>query len=191
MLNIDVFALSRSDLNYFLYSEVGTGPDGMSLTVLSALARLGMDPWQEAERLAKLSRAAAIDGLARLIATMPASRWPLAEAVEIAARLVLLLPQAGADAAARPAVASGWLGVLLPLRTLTAPAPATLWAILIVLLLGAALAAVMTLPGHDGPILTGTVLDDSSAGRSAFQFSRPGDHHAHAGAVRSPLPHAG
>jgi hypothetical protein len=176
-------------MNYFLYAEVGTGPDGMSLTVLSALARLGLDPWQEAERLAKLSRAAAISGLAGLIATMPASRWPLTEAVDIAARLVLLLPQA--RAAARPAVASGWHNVPRPLRTLNVPAATTQWAILAVLLIGAAVAALMTLPGHQGPVSTDIVLGDSSAGRTEFPFSRQGDRHAHARAIHSPLSHAG
>jgi hypothetical protein len=189
MPNTDVFSLSRSDMNYFLYAEVGTGPNGMSLTVLSALARLGMDPWQEAERLAKLSRAAATDGLARLIATMPASRWSFAEAAGIAARLVLLLPQSAA--AARPGVTRGWLNALLPPRTRSASTTARQWGILLVVLVGAAVAAVMTLPRHQGPALTDIVLGDSGAGRSAFPFSRPGDRHAQDRAARAPLSHFG
>jgi hypothetical protein len=35
---------------------VGVEANGMTLSVLSTLARRGMDPWQEAERLAKLPR---------------------------------------------------------------------------------------------------------------------------------------
>ena len=92
MAGIDAYALQRSDLNGFLFAEVGVEASGMRLTVLSALARLGVDPWQEAGRLAKLPRAAAVDGLAGMIAAMPACPWSLADATAIAARLVDMLP---------------------------------------------------------------------------------------------------
>jgi hypothetical protein len=85
--------LQRSDLNAFLFADVGVEANGMVLSVLSTLARRGVDPWQEAGRLAKLPRAAAIDGLARIIAAMPASPWSLQDAMTIAAPLVLLLPK--------------------------------------------------------------------------------------------------
>ncbi len=92
MARSNVFALSRSDLNDFLFADIGLESSGMPLSVISALARLGMDPWQEARRLAGLSRTAATEGLARSIAAMPASLWPLSAATPIAARLVALLP---------------------------------------------------------------------------------------------------
>lgn len=88
----NVFALSRSDLNDFLFADIGLESSGMPLSVISALARLGMDPWQEARRLAGLSRTAATEGLAGSIAALPASLWPLSAATPIAARLVALLP---------------------------------------------------------------------------------------------------
>ncbi len=79
----------------------------MTLSVLSTFARLGMDPWQEAGRLATLPRTAAVDGLARIIAAMPASLWTLPDATAIAARLVALLPARGGGpsiaASAQPA----------------------------------------------------------------------------------------
>ena len=92
MASNDAYALQGSDLNGFLFAEVGVEASGMRLTVLSTLARLGVDPWQEAGRLAKLPRAAAVDGLARMIAAMPACPWSLADATAIAARLVNMLP---------------------------------------------------------------------------------------------------
>ena len=92
MARPNVFALSRSDLNDFLFADIGLESSGMPLSVISALARLGMDPWQEARRLAGLSRTAATEGLAGSIAAMPASLWPLSAATPIAARLVALLP---------------------------------------------------------------------------------------------------
>ena len=95
MASTDAYALQRSDLNGFLFADVGVEANGTTLSVLSTLARLGMDPWQEAGRLAKLPRTAAVDELARIIATMPASLWSLADATAIAARLVALLPVGG------------------------------------------------------------------------------------------------
>ena len=92
MANTDAYALPRSDLNGFLFADIGVDDSGMNLSVISALARLGIDPWLEAGRLAKLPRAVAIEGLARLIAAMPASLWPIADATPIATRLVALLP---------------------------------------------------------------------------------------------------
>ena len=84
--------MQRSDLNGFLFGEVGVEASGMQLTVLSTLARLGVDPWQEAGRLAELPIAAAVDGLARMIAAMPACPGSLADTTAIAARLVDMLP---------------------------------------------------------------------------------------------------
>ena len=88
----NVFTAQYSSLNGFLFADVGVEANGMMLTVLSTLARRGMDPWQEAERLAKLPRTAAVDGLAQIIVATPPSRWSLPDAKAIAARLVALLP---------------------------------------------------------------------------------------------------
>ena len=64
----------------------------MPLSVASALARLGTDPWAEAERLAKLPRDRAAEVLAAVVLrTFPARVKPR-DAREIAARLILLLP---------------------------------------------------------------------------------------------------
>ncbi len=38
------FALLHSDLNDFLFAAVGDEPNGMPLSVISALTRLGVDP---------------------------------------------------------------------------------------------------------------------------------------------------
>jgi hypothetical protein len=50
----DHVALQNSDLNPFLYADVGTELNGSTLTMLSVLARLGKDPWVEAARCAAL-----------------------------------------------------------------------------------------------------------------------------------------
>lgn len=47
------------DLDRFLYAPVGEDRNGNAVTLLSALARLGFDPWQEASELGALSSEAA------------------------------------------------------------------------------------------------------------------------------------
>lgn len=88
----DVTALQRSDLNQFLFADIGTEANGMTLSVISVFARRGSDPWTEAGRLAGLSKADAADSLAGMIASMPKSLWALPDAIVIAVRLIGLLP---------------------------------------------------------------------------------------------------
>ena len=40
----------NADFERFVYADVATEPNGMELSVLSALSRRGLDPWQEAQR---------------------------------------------------------------------------------------------------------------------------------------------
>ena len=87
----------RPDLDRFLFATVGDEIDGISLSVISALTRLGLDPWQEAGRLSSLSNREAVEQLARLIAELPGLFRPLAEAREIADRLIQLLPRHATD----------------------------------------------------------------------------------------------
>jgi hypothetical protein len=93
VVDSDVFTLPHSDLNDFLFAQIGVEAGGLELSVMSALAREGVDPWQEGTRLSRLPSAGAIDELGRLIAAMPAGLWPQPIATEIAARLVRLLPR--------------------------------------------------------------------------------------------------
>jgi hypothetical protein len=50
MASPDVTALPRSNLNDFLFANVGIEARGMTLSVILALARQGLDPWREAGR---------------------------------------------------------------------------------------------------------------------------------------------
>ncbi len=106
MATPDVTTLQRSDLNQFLFADIGTEANGMTLSVLSALARRGSDPWTEAGRLAGLSKAEATDSLARMIAAMPDSLWAAPDATAIAARLIGMLPERRAQGVRR--VARRW-----------------------------------------------------------------------------------
>jgi len=64
----------------------------MVLTMLSALARCGVDRWREAARLSELPREAAAKRLVSIISGMPRGQWAQSEAGDIAVRLTDLLP---------------------------------------------------------------------------------------------------
>lgn len=92
MPNTNAFALQNSGLNPFLFAEVGTELNGSTLTILSVLARLGQDPWDQAARWAKLPKAAIVDRLVQCITQMPLCPQALVDARATASRLILLLP---------------------------------------------------------------------------------------------------
>lgn len=86
------FSLLKSEFNDFLFAPIGEERNNATLTVLSALARLGIDPWDESARLAQLSTEMATQRLTSIIAGLPNGRWLVADAGAIAARLIGLLP---------------------------------------------------------------------------------------------------
>ena len=92
MTRLDAAAMPSSDLNPFLFADIGTQTNGVELTVLSLLARLGSDPWVEAARLSLLPRAAATEWLAERIATTSLSGHAVGAARDTSATLLLLLP---------------------------------------------------------------------------------------------------
>jgi hypothetical protein len=78
----------------FLFASVGEDQRGALLSVLSALARVNLDPWQEAAKLARMPVKAATQRLASLIAALPEPSLVGGDAAAIAARLIALLPPA-------------------------------------------------------------------------------------------------
>ena len=82
-----------SEFDDFLFSPIGKDKNDTPLNVLSALARLGIDPWQEAAELTGLPRENAIERLAFSIATLPDRASTHLEHGAIAARLIALLPR--------------------------------------------------------------------------------------------------
>ncbi len=85
--------LLGSQFNDFLFAPVGEEKNGMLLSVLSALARLDLDAWQEAATLARLPRTTATERLAGLIATLPDAVLVHKNPAEIASRLIERLPR--------------------------------------------------------------------------------------------------
>lgn len=88
-------AFFRPEFDDFLYAAVGADRNEMPLSVLSALARLDVDPWKEASELSELPKATARLRLTSLIERLPGGRWAPADCGAIADRLIELLPRRG------------------------------------------------------------------------------------------------
>jgi hypothetical protein len=82
----------KPEFDDFLYAPIGTENNDMPLSVLSALARLGIDPWEEASVLTGLSREEASRRLATIIDRIPNRRWREGELGAVVDRLIRLLP---------------------------------------------------------------------------------------------------
>ena len=97
----------RPEFNNFLYALIGADRNEMPLSVLSALARLDIDPWEEAAELAELPKDTATQRLAALIARLPDPRWVQADSRAIADRLIELLPYRSSSKVPLPQKAHG------------------------------------------------------------------------------------
>jgi hypothetical protein len=95
-----------TDFDRFLYSQVGEDHHGDLLSVVSALARVGVDPWEQAAILARLPVASAARMLAALLAKLPAGPGAPVDSLALATHLVTLLPRVRRVSAAVPAGAT-------------------------------------------------------------------------------------
>jgi len=91
------YSLGHSAYNAFLFAAVGEEKVGLPLTVLTALTRLGFDPWREAARLSDLPKETASRVFAVTIAMLPEGDWKASDSEAIAARLVNCLPERSAE----------------------------------------------------------------------------------------------
>jgi hypothetical protein len=78
--------------NDFLFAHINEDKDATPLSVLSMLARLGVDPWEEAAKLARLPRLAAANRLVEFIASTPGCPSAYLNAETVSKRLIDLLP---------------------------------------------------------------------------------------------------
>lgn len=77
MSRLDHFHQGATPYDRFLYAELGQDEAGNTVSVLSALARMGRDPWDEAAELSALPSAGAQTRLEALLARfsdVPAAR---------------------------------------------------------------------------------------------------------------------
>jgi hypothetical protein len=87
-----------SEFHNFLYASICQDNEGMTLTVLSAIARQDIDPWSEAARLARLPEETAVKQIKGLLDAMPRQTVACSDRLAVAARLSALLPRrAGLD----------------------------------------------------------------------------------------------
>jgi hypothetical protein len=91
----------KSEFDAFLVAHIGEEKNGMLLSVLSALARLDLDPWREAAELARMPQQTARQRLTSLIEALPDQPPTRPESEPVSTRLIALLPHA-----ASPSVAS-------------------------------------------------------------------------------------
>lgn len=82
----------KARYNDFLFAPISEQPNGMQLSVLSALARMDVDPWEEAARLATMSQGEAEWALIATLSKVPGRTWSLSDGEGIAKRLVQRLP---------------------------------------------------------------------------------------------------
>ncbi len=119
----------------FLFARIDEGSDATPLSVLSMLARLDVDPWEEAAKLARLPRAAAAKRLVDFIAATPGAPSAYLNAKTVCDRVLNLLP---------PPVSAG----ILPHRNYGVHAikrsPLGTWLVVIAVILGISL-IVMTI----------------------------------------------
>jgi len=82
-----------SEFDRFLYASIGDDRNGMPLTVLSALARSDVDPWEEASKLAQLPEQSAVTQLAFLLGALQHDPLVCPDPAGISAPLIALLPR--------------------------------------------------------------------------------------------------
>jgi hypothetical protein len=105
MTRLDALSSFGTEFEPFLHAPVAAEPTGSPLSVLSALARRDVDPWETAARLARLPRATAVEQLVALISDGVAGAGTPQEIELTAMRLAALLPRPGTSAKARPRAA--------------------------------------------------------------------------------------
>lgn len=79
----------------FLQSSVGDDKRGAGVTVLSMMARLGIDPWREASKLAAMPKDSAHQRLDALLARFTDVPSWVPSRRDVGLRLLTFLPQGG------------------------------------------------------------------------------------------------
>jgi hypothetical protein len=87
------YARLGCEFDRFLYASIGDDHNGMPLTVLSALARLDVDPWDEASKLTQLPAQSAVTQLASRLSSLRHAPSVCPDPDRIAAPLIALLPR--------------------------------------------------------------------------------------------------
>jgi hypothetical protein len=92
-----------AEFDAFLFAPIGEDRNGLTLSIVSLLGRMDLDPWQEAAKLAGLPAEIAARRLATLLAALSDPSLKPADVDKMAIRLIAQLP-------GRPAADLGSLG---------------------------------------------------------------------------------
>ena len=98
------------EFDRFLYASVGEDRNGYVVTVLSTLARLGLDPWKETAELVALGRDAARSRLGKLLARFPDVPTLASDHGRVARDLSQLLPDGPAPGTLKRAASTVAVG---------------------------------------------------------------------------------
>ena len=133
----------------FLFARINEDSDAAPLTVLSVLARLGVDPWEEAAKLAQLPRVSAANRILDFIAATPGALPAYLSAKMVSDRLIDLLPSP-ADVMIRPP----------PVRGARALTRSPIWPVVIAVILAILLIVISLRPTAqaDEPHLTSSSI---------------------------------
>ena len=154
-----------SEFDAFLFAPLGEDRNGVPLSVISLLARMNLDPWQEAGDLATLPAEAAASRLALSLDSLTDPTLRQVDSRALILKLLALLPQ-------RPPLASRGPGAAIP-----AVAPASFRARLgaaIVIMSAIALLGSQILAAHrSAPLQPGI---DPGAGALTIPSPAPPSH---------------
>ena len=120
MSRMDGLRQTETPLDQFLYAELGNDSAGNTVSVLSALARLGLDPWAEAVELSAMTQDGARQHLRLLLARLHDVPELDHDRDLIIARLVQVLPKAARGRTYQAAGARFNLGELGPIPIVVA-----------------------------------------------------------------------
>ncbi|MFZ1109052.1 MAG: hypothetical protein WAN43_12010 [Rhodomicrobium sp.] len=145
------FSYLTPQFDDFLFARIDEDGEATPLSVLSVLARLGVDPWEEAAKLAQLPRISAAERLAAFIAATPGAPPAYLNAKTVRDRLIDLLPSpAGVTIA--PGVQRGGLALAKSRWRF-------IWPVIIAVLLAIQVTAISRQPaGEPHAASTSTVL---------------------------------
>ena len=140
------FCSLGSEFDAFLYAAIGEDRNGMPLSVVSALARMDLDPWHEAAGLAAVSVETATGKLTSLLAALSDPILTGPSPGITAARLIALLPRRLDTNSRSPATKGGITAAIHPPPRMNV----ILLAIYIILMLGTQFALLRRPPpAHD------------------------------------------
>lgn len=115
MENCTTVAIPPSKYNDFLFTVIHEEPNGTQLSVLSALTRVDIDPWEEAARLSEMTDPIAKRRLISVLNQASENSWSPSEKAAIATRLIGRLPPTNDNGGSAPAQASEVNGRMLAL----------------------------------------------------------------------------